>query len=227
MCVRVHVSTGPSWARRPLPSPWAAQHGAGLHLGGQQWCKGAGLHQRTAPAGRHEPGNLPLLHPQRYMHMQYNNYDNPDDTVNYTFLWALIFGIHNLEFSIISDTELPHPTSWINPRLFPGYILITKSRNTSTTLPRLEAALLIFHKLWWFIEGNYMSTLWHTFSSKAFSPLLVDSNETLYGGDPKFLSEINKLCETLIGQILDHLKALGRDEVRHKYVALLFLLCIF
>uniref|UniRef100_A0AAQ5ZKD7 VPS35 endosomal protein-sorting factor-like n=1 Tax=Amphiprion ocellaris TaxID=80972 RepID=A0AAQ5ZKD7_AMPOC len=42
----------------------------------------------------------------------------------------------------------------------------------------------------------------------------VDSNETLYGGDPKFLSEINKLCETLIGQILDHLKALGRDEVR-------------
>lgn len=44
--------------------------------------------------------------------------------------------------------------------------------------------------------------------------VLVDSNETLYGGDPKFLSEINKLCETLIGQILDHLKTLGRDEVR-------------
>ncbi|MED6266012.1 VPS35 endosomal protein-sorting factor-like, partial [Characodon lateralis] len=40
----------------------------------------------------------------------------------------------------------------------------------------------------------------------------VDSNETLYGGDPKFLSEINKLCETLIGQILDHLKVLTRDE---------------
>ncbi|XP_029953545.1 VPS35 endosomal protein sorting factor-like [Salarias fasciatus] len=40
----------------------------------------------------------------------------------------------------------------------------------------------------------------------------VDSNETLYGGDPKFLSEINKLCETLIGQILDHLKALSRDD---------------
>ncbi|KAM9773653.1 VPS35 endosomal protein-sorting factor-like isoform X2 [Syngnathus typhle] len=40
----------------------------------------------------------------------------------------------------------------------------------------------------------------------------VDSNETLYGGDPKFLTEINKLCETLIGQILDHLKVLGRDE---------------
>lgn len=41
----------------------------------------------------------------------------------------------------------------------------------------------------------------------------MDSNETLYGGDPKFLAEINKLCETLIGQILDHLKAFGRDEV--------------
>uniref|UniRef100_A0A8C6T5I2 VPS35 endosomal protein-sorting factor-like n=1 Tax=Neogobius melanostomus TaxID=47308 RepID=A0A8C6T5I2_9GOBI len=40
----------------------------------------------------------------------------------------------------------------------------------------------------------------------------MDSNETLYGGDPKFLSELNKLCETLIGQVLDHLKALGREE---------------
>lgn len=44
----------------------------------------------------------------------------------------------------------------------------------------------------------------------------MDSNETLYGGDPKFLSEINKLCETLIGQILDHLKTLSKDEVRQK-----------
>ncbi|XP_062331258.1 VPS35 endosomal protein-sorting factor-like isoform X1 [Osmerus eperlanus] len=40
----------------------------------------------------------------------------------------------------------------------------------------------------------------------------VDSNETLYGGDPKFVAEINKLCETLIGQVLDHLKTLGREE---------------
>ncbi|XP_042364506.1 VPS35 endosomal protein-sorting factor-like isoform X2 [Plectropomus leopardus] len=50
----------------------------------------------------------------------------------------------------------------------------------------------------------------------------VDSNETLYGGDPKFLSEINKLCETLIGQILDHLKALGRDESTRRQGALAF-----
>ncbi|XP_047464640.1 VPS35 endosomal protein-sorting factor-like isoform X2 [Mugil cephalus] len=46
----------------------------------------------------------------------------------------------------------------------------------------------------------------------------VDSNETLYGGDPKFLSEINKLCETLIGQILDHLKVLGREEQQQQSV---------
>uniref|UniRef100_A0A667YJD8 VPS35 endosomal protein-sorting factor-like n=1 Tax=Myripristis murdjan TaxID=586833 RepID=A0A667YJD8_9TELE len=50
----------------------------------------------------------------------------------------------------------------------------------------------------------------------------VDSNETLYGGDPKFLSEINKLCETLIGQVLDHLKALGRDESVRRQAALAF-----
>lgn len=47
----------------------------------------------------------------------------------------------------------------------------------------------------------------------------MDSNETLYGGDPKFLSEINKLCETLIGQILDHLKTLGRDEASQRVIA--------
>ncbi|XP_037318819.2 VPS35 endosomal protein-sorting factor-like isoform X2 [Pungitius pungitius] len=50
----------------------------------------------------------------------------------------------------------------------------------------------------------------------------VDSNETLYGGDPKFLSEINKLCETLIGQILDNLKALSRDESTRRQGALAF-----
>ncbi|XP_077482036.1 VPS35 endosomal protein-sorting factor-like isoform X2 [Stigmatopora argus] len=55
----------------------------------------------------------------------------------------------------------------------------------------------------------------------------VDSNETLYGGDPKFLSEIDKLCETLIGQILDHLKALGREESTRRQSALAFsLFCV-
>ncbi|XP_064415213.1 VPS35 endosomal protein-sorting factor-like isoform X1 [Latimeria chalumnae] len=48
----------------------------------------------------------------------------------------------------------------------------------------------------------------------------VDSNDNLYGGDPKFLAEINKLCETLILQILDHLKTLGRDETLKRQSAL-------
>uniref|UniRef100_A0AAY4CLV4 VPS35 endosomal protein-sorting factor-like n=1 Tax=Denticeps clupeoides TaxID=299321 RepID=A0AAY4CLV4_9TELE len=52
----------------------------------------------------------------------------------------------------------------------------------------------------------------------------VDSNETLYGGDPKFIAEVNKLCETLIGQVLDHLKGLGRDESIRKQGSLAFAL---
>ncbi|XP_062387283.1 VPS35 endosomal protein-sorting factor-like isoform X2 [Sardina pilchardus] len=50
----------------------------------------------------------------------------------------------------------------------------------------------------------------------------VDSNETLYGGDPKFTAEINKLCDTLIGQVLDHLKALGNGEGLRKQSSLAF-----
>ncbi|XP_076122987.1 VPS35 endosomal protein-sorting factor-like [Alosa pseudoharengus] len=50
----------------------------------------------------------------------------------------------------------------------------------------------------------------------------VDSNETLYGGDPKFMAEINKLCDTLIGQVLDHLKALGNGEGLRKQSSLAF-----
>uniref|UniRef100_A0A673M2C9 VPS35 endosomal protein-sorting factor-like n=1 Tax=Sinocyclocheilus rhinocerous TaxID=307959 RepID=A0A673M2C9_9TELE len=50
----------------------------------------------------------------------------------------------------------------------------------------------------------------------------VDSNETLYGGDPKFIAEINKLCETLIAQVLDHLKGLGRDEGVRRQSSLAF-----
>ncbi|KAM6951274.1 VPS35 endosomal protein-sorting factor-like [Aplochiton taeniatus] len=52
----------------------------------------------------------------------------------------------------------------------------------------------------------------------------VDSNETLYGGDPKFVAEIDKLCETLIGQVLEHLKNLGRDESVRRQGSLAFML---
>lgn len=41
----------------------------------------------------------------------------------------------------------------------------------------------------------------------------VDSNDSLYGGDVKFLAENNKLCETVMAQILEHLKTLAKDEV--------------
>lgn len=60
-----------------------------------------------------------------------------------------------------------------------------------------------------YLRSVFLTQHFFSFSSH----VSVDSNETLYGGDPKFLSELNKLCETLIGQVLDHLKTLGRDEV--------------
>ncbi|XP_066496496.1 VPS35 endosomal protein-sorting factor-like [Tiliqua scincoides] len=52
----------------------------------------------------------------------------------------------------------------------------------------------------------------------------VDSNDTLYGGDVKFLAETNKLCETVIAQILEHLKSLGKEETlkRQSQLALCF-----
>ncbi|KAJ6657602.1 hypothetical protein lerEdw1_002318 [Lerista edwardsae] len=52
----------------------------------------------------------------------------------------------------------------------------------------------------------------------------VDSNDTLYGGDTKFLAETNKLCETVIVQILEHLKSLGKEETlkRQSQLALCF-----
>ncbi|XP_036290318.1 VPS35 endosomal protein-sorting factor-like isoform X2 [Pipistrellus kuhlii] len=40
----------------------------------------------------------------------------------------------------------------------------------------------------------------------------VDSNDSLYGGDSKFLAENNKLCEMVMTQILEHLRALAKDE---------------
>ncbi|XP_066185721.1 VPS35 endosomal protein-sorting factor-like isoform X3 [Sylvia atricapilla] len=50
----------------------------------------------------------------------------------------------------------------------------------------------------------------------------VDSNDTLYGGDSKFLAEINKLSETVVSQILDHLKTLGKEETVKRQSQLAF-----
>uniref|UniRef100_A0ABK0LVB5 VPS35 endosomal protein-sorting factor-like n=1 Tax=Rattus norvegicus TaxID=10116 RepID=A0ABK0LVB5_RAT len=40
----------------------------------------------------------------------------------------------------------------------------------------------------------------------------VDSNDSLYGGDSRFLAENSKLCEAAMVQILEHLKTLAKDE---------------
>ncbi|KAB5555138.1 hypothetical protein PHYPO_G00030060 [Pangasianodon hypophthalmus] len=52
----------------------------------------------------------------------------------------------------------------------------------------------------------------------------VDSNETLYGGDPKFVAEISRVCETVIGQVLDYLKTLNQDEGARRQGTLAFAL---
>jgi hypothetical protein len=46
----------------------------------------------------------------------------------------------------------------------------------------------------------------------------VDSNDTLYGSDPKFISEINKMCSVLLDEILAHLKYLNTNEEFQKQV---------
>lgn len=37
----------------------------------------------------------------------------------------------------------------------------------------------------------------------------VDSNDSLYGSDPKFIAEVNKMCTVVLGQILTQLKQIG------------------
>ncbi|XP_026472409.1 UPF0505 protein C16orf62 homolog [Ctenocephalides felis] len=40
----------------------------------------------------------------------------------------------------------------------------------------------------------------------------VDSNDVLYGSDPKFIAEINKLCSQIVTKILEHLVVLGNKK---------------
>lgn len=54
----------------------------------------------------------------------------------------------------------------------------------------------------------------------------VDSNDALYGGDPKFIAEVNKICSTLIDEILAHLKHLGdKGNFKKQSTLALNLLC--
>lgn len=51
--------------------------------------------------------------------------------------------------------------------------------------------------------------------------ILVDSNDALYGADPKFIAEINKMCGIIIDEILAHLKQLGQNNQERKQASLL------
>lgn len=48
----------------------------------------------------------------------------------------------------------------------------------------------------------------------------VDSNDTLYGWDPKFLNEVNKMSTIILDEILNHLKMLGVKEQYKKQSAI-------
>lgn len=41
----------------------------------------------------------------------------------------------------------------------------------------------------------------------------MDSNDSLYGSDPKYIAEVESICSTLIEEILAHLKTLSSVEV--------------
>ncbi|KRT85255.1 hypothetical protein AMK59_2595 [Oryctes borbonicus] len=50
----------------------------------------------------------------------------------------------------------------------------------------------------------------------------VESNDTLYGSDPKFIQEINKMCSVILGELLSQLKRLG--SCRRQFTLVLELL---
>ncbi|XP_022318792.1 VPS35 endosomal protein-sorting factor-like [Crassostrea virginica] len=41
----------------------------------------------------------------------------------------------------------------------------------------------------------------------------VDSNDSMYGSDPKFLNEVKSMCSTLVEEVLSHLKMLAQSEL--------------
>lgn len=43
--------------------------------------------------------------------------------------------------------------------------------------------------------------------------ITVDSNDSMYGSDPKFLNEVKSMCSTLVEEVLSHLKMLAQSEV--------------
>ncbi|VEN48574.1 unnamed protein product [Callosobruchus maculatus] len=51
----------------------------------------------------------------------------------------------------------------------------------------------------------------------------VESNDALYGSDPKFLSEINTMCSIIVGEVLTLLKELGNCRRQSQLAVELFL----
>ncbi|XP_074647304.1 VPS35 endosomal protein-sorting factor-like [Tubulanus polymorphus] len=50
----------------------------------------------------------------------------------------------------------------------------------------------------------------------------VDSNDAMYGSDPKFLNEVSKICKTLIDAILNQLSQLENSETSSRQTAVAF-----
>ena len=50
---------------------------------------------------------------------------------------------------------------------------------------------------------------------RALPAVLVDSNDSLYGGDKKFIAEISRIADTIVNLLLEHLKELSTTEEVH------------
>lgn len=48
----------------------------------------------------------------------------------------------------------------------------------------------------------------------------VESNDTLYGCDPKFLAEISEVCATLVREVFAQVKALDQPETQKRQAVL-------
>lgn len=49
----------------------------------------------------------------------------------------------------------------------------------------------------------------------------VDSNDMFYGSDVKFINEINKICASVLEEILNHIKILNSSKLYAKQVSCL------
>lgn len=55
----------------------------------------------------------------------------------------------------------------------------------------------------------YINALYYTTLSLYCT---VDSNDSLYGGDKKFIAEISRIADTIVNLLLEHLKELSTTE---------------